>query len=246
MLPQIEWVMKHVVVLKRKPGREWSEMLLAPGDHSAMPIDTEISCRPQTLLDQLACEPPAAAAEIEHRRIGFFLHIGKNREEIWIIKEAGIGWTDESSEFDGRHWKIGQRIGLKDVARYALARHGQHDSLHSLSLVCADRRHHGIFASILPISIEVAGPQRKHNVRLFEAGKLAKHQRDFRKDRTLMLQISVEGLEGLEGMWIHGFRNKKTSCAEPATAERQELFQLVEREMFNHLRGKTASTDPAG
>ena len=87
---RVERAVEHVVMVELEPGRERSEVLVAPPDHPGVEIEPDVALGARPLKDQLACQAPAAAAEVQH--VGILgRHTGEHRSRRWDCQTAPVG-----------------------------------------------------------------------------------------------------------------------------------------------------------
>src|SRR5262245_48436084 len=93
----------HVVMFEAKFRRTRRQVSLAPRDHSAMQVNTEIALRARLLLNELARYAAASATEVENTLVRRPRQIRINRGPAGVVKALGIADADELAHPHGRN-----------------------------------------------------------------------------------------------------------------------------------------------
>jgi hypothetical protein len=78
------------VVLELELRRRRLEVNLAPVDHPTVQVDAKVALGSRYLLDQLAGDPAASAAEVEHPFVSLGRQVWVDKRARWVIEECGI------------------------------------------------------------------------------------------------------------------------------------------------------------
>ena len=83
----------------------------APLDHAGVDVEAEVARRTSALLDELARDAAAAAAEVEHRLVGLGRDLGEHEVAGRVVEEPALDRPDERAHLDRRERQQGRACG---------------------------------------------------------------------------------------------------------------------------------------
>ena len=89
-----------------------------------------------------------------------------------------------------------------------------------------------------PVALDIAAAVRVKHVRGLEARLADELEGDLGEDRLLVGQVDPERLQGPRRVRVHGLGDQQAVGGELRAREREQLLDLLEREVLDHLRAE--------